>query len=255
MIVNLHTHTPRCRHAVGNEQEYVKAAIAAGFEALGFSDHTPYWFPGDYYSHMRMYPDELDNYAETIRDLQKQYAGQIEIPLGLEVEYYPTLFSELLPRLRDAGIQYMLLGQHWNGDEMDAEYNGRPCDSAQKLEQYCNQVIDAMHTGLFTYIAHPDLLNYTGTPKAYQNQVRRLCREAKVCNIPLEINLLGINEERHYPNPLFWEVAAEEGNRVVIGSDAHKPEHVVHPEPEKKAREMIRALSLNLIEKPEIVII
>lgn len=255
MIVNLHTHTPRCRHAIGAEQEYVEEAIAAGYEALGFSDHTPYWFPGDYYSHMRMYPDELQNYADTVRALQKQYAGKIRIPLGLEVEYYPSLFPDLLPRLRDAGIEYFLLGQHWNGDEMDAEYNGRPSDSKEKLEQHCDQVIEAMHTGLFTYIAHPDILNFVGERKLYQSQIRRLCQAAKACKLPLEINLLGINEGRYYPNRLFWEVAAEEGNQVVIGSDAHKPEHVVHPEPEKKALEMIKELSLDLIQKPEIVII
>ena len=59
MIANYHTHTPRCRHAQGTEEEYAQAAVNAGMEILGFSDHTPYWFPGDYYSHLRMYPNEL----------------------------------------------------------------------------------------------------------------------------------------------------------------------------------------------------
>ena len=100
MIVNLHTHTPRCHHAVGTEREYADAAVAAGLKTLGFSDHTPYFFPGDYYSRMRMYPNELMDYADTVRALQKEYAGRLEIPLGVEVEYYPSLFSTLLPRLQ-----------------------------------------------------------------------------------------------------------------------------------------------------------
>lgn len=253
MIANLHTHTPRCRHAVGSEEEYVQVALDAGYKVLGFSDHTPYFFPGDYYSHMRMYPDELEGYAATVRDLQKRYAGRIEIPLGLEVEYYPNLFPKLLPRLRDAGIEYMILGQHWNGDETDAEYNGYASDREAKLEQNCNQVIDAMHTGLFTYIAHPDIVNFIGSPKVYQKHVRRLCQAAKSCNIPLEINLLGIDEGRYYPNPLFWEVAAEEGNQVVIGMDAHTPEHVARTEAERTALAMVQALSLELIEMPELI--
>ena len=196
MIANYHTHTPRCNHAWGSEEEYVQNALTAGLKILGFSDHAPYFFPGDYYSHMRMYPGELDEYADKIRQLQKQYAGKIEIPLGLEVEYYPNLFPELLPRLRDAGIEYMILGQHWNGDETDAEYNGYASDSEDKLAQNCNQVIDAMHTGLFTYIAHPDIVNFTGDAKIYRKHVRRLCQAAKSCKIPLEINLLGIDEGR-----------------------------------------------------------
>ena len=220
---------------------------------LGFSDHTPYFFPGDYYSRMRMYPQELDDYCDTVRLLQKEYAGKLEIPLGVEVEYYPGLFPKLLPRLRDAGIEYMLLGQHWNKDEMGQEYNGRPTESEEKLRCYCDQVIDAMQTGLFTYLAHPDLLNFVGDRKIYEKHMRRICREAKSCHIPLEINLLGINEGRHYANPLFWALAAEEGCRVVLGSDAHKPEHVTHPEPEKKALALVEKLSLELIEIPELV--
>ena len=41
MRANYHTHTPRCRHAVGSEREYIEQAIEAGMEILGFSDHTP----------------------------------------------------------------------------------------------------------------------------------------------------------------------------------------------------------------------
>ena len=252
MIVNLHTHTPRCRHAVGAEQEYVESAIAAKLEVLGFSDHTPYWFPGDYYSHMRMYPEELQDYADTVRKLQKQYAGKIELPLGVEVEYYPSLFPELLPRLRDAGIEYMLLGQHWCGDEMGEPYNGHPTDSEALLARYCSQVMDAMQTGLFTYVAHPDILHFVGADTIYKKHMSRLCKEAKACNIPLEINLLGVNENRQYPKRLFWEAAAEEGCDVVIGSDAHKPEHVVHPEPEKKALNIVSEFSLHLVERPQV---
>ena len=54
MIANYHTHTPRCNHAVGTEREYVENALEAGLQILGFSDHSPYIFPGDYYSGFRM---------------------------------------------------------------------------------------------------------------------------------------------------------------------------------------------------------
>ena len=36
---NYHTHTTRCYHASGKDEEYVKAAIKAGIKELGFSDH------------------------------------------------------------------------------------------------------------------------------------------------------------------------------------------------------------------------
>lgn len=39
---NLHTHTFRCGHASGTDDQMVLSAIETGFELLGFSDHMPY---------------------------------------------------------------------------------------------------------------------------------------------------------------------------------------------------------------------
>lgn len=160
MIANYHTHTPRCRHAKGTEEEYVQAAINAGLRILGFSDHTPHWFPGDYYSSVRMYPEELTGYCQTVRSLQKQYADQLQIHLGVEAEYYPALFGELLDHLCGEGVEYMLLGQHWLGNEIGERYCGTATEDESKLVRYCDQVIEGMNTGLFTYVAHPDLINF-----------------------------------------------------------------------------------------------
>lgn len=45
MLHNYHTHTFRNHHAVGTEREYIEAAIAGGYQTLGFSEHAPYQFP------------------------------------------------------------------------------------------------------------------------------------------------------------------------------------------------------------------
>ena len=248
MTVNYHTHTPRCRHAEGTEADYVQAALDAGIEILGFADHTPYWFPGDYYSNHRMFPNQLGEYCDAVRRVQKQYAGKLQLHLGLEVEYYPAYFGELLSRLRDHGIEYMLLGQHWIGNEIGEPYCGHGTEDAVILKRYCDQVSEAMQTGLFTYLAHPDLINYVGEPKIYRQHVRHLCREAKACGVPLEINLLGIRTGRNYPNRLFWEVAAEENCDCVIGCDAHFPNDITNVAAEQKALELVRDFGLNLLD-------
>ena len=64
-----HTHTKRCRHAVGEDEEYVKAAIAAGVEILGFADHAPMIYPGDYVSYYKMRPEEIDEYFSSLLSL------------------------------------------------------------------------------------------------------------------------------------------------------------------------------------------
>ena len=248
MIANYHTHTPRCRHARGTEIEYVEAAIEKGLKIFGFSDHTPQFFPGDYYSTMRMFPEELEDYCTVVRGLQEQFKGQISIPLGVEAEYYPCSWPELLPRLQDAGIEYMLLGQHWTGNEFDAPYNGRPTEDVALLTRYCDQVITAMETGKFTYLAHPDVINFVGDSKAYETQMRRICKVSKETDTPLEINFVGLFHGRNYPTPLFWQLAGEEGCDVILGIDAHGPERVAERETEPRAMAMVEEFGLHLLE-------
>ena len=69
MKYNYHTHTSRCFHAVGTDEEYVVEAINAGFDEIGFSDHSPWNFKG-FVSGMRMHENELGNYCESVKWLR-----------------------------------------------------------------------------------------------------------------------------------------------------------------------------------------
>ena len=78
MKVNLHTHTARCGHAAGTDEEYVKAALEGGFVTLGFSDHVP-WPYASGYSHprVRMEVNTIPDYLDSVRGLGERYRGQI----------------------------------------------------------------------------------------------------------------------------------------------------------------------------------
>ena len=252
MIANYHTHTTRCNHAYGTEREYVENAVSRGLKIFGFADHTPQYFPGDYYTHMRMRPYELVNYCSTVYALRQEFRNQLDIPLGLEAEYYPAIWSELLSRLQDTGIEYLILGQHWLGNEQGEHGSAGATADEDHLRRYCHQVIDALETGKFTYVAHPDLLNFTGTRQIYRRHMSELCRAAKQSGTPLEINLLGLAYGRHYPSEVFFEIAAEEGCQVILGLDAHAPSHVLNTAPEQTALEMVQRLGLELLETVEL---
>lgn len=252
MLHNYHTHTPRCGHASGSETEYVQAALQAGLQTLGFSDHTPYPFPDGFVSTFRMGVSQLPGYADAVRTVQKEFAGRIDIRLGVEAEFYPKYFADMVSLLRNNGVEYMILGQHLLGNEMGEAYMGIPNDT-NGLERYCDQSIEAMYTGLFTYFAHPDLANFIGSPEVYRANMRRLCQAAKHCGLPLELNLLGLQGRRHYPNPLFWEVAAEEGCDVILGRDAHAPAHLLDTATEQEALQMIKNYGLHLLNHIDLV--
>ena len=250
MIANYHTHTYRCGHAEGHERAYVERAVAAGLQLLGFSDHTPqdYFDDVPHDRPIRMKPEELPGYADSVRSLAAEYAGRIDVHLGIEAEYYPKYFSRLLDMLRTNGVEYMILGQHFLGNEVGDVYSGRRTEDPEVLRRYVSQVGEALETGLFTYIAHPDLIHFVGDPKVYETEMRRLCRAADAAGTPLELNLLGIREERHYPNEAFWRIAAEEGCTVILGCDAHRPEDLLDTAAEQKALQMVSRFGLKLTE-------
>ena len=251
LTANYHAHTWRCSHASGTEQEYVQAVLDRGMEVFGFSDHTPYPFPWYHLSWFRMKQEQLEEYVNTIHHLRRLFP-QIQIPVGLEAEYYPAYFEELKSVLKDSGVEYLLLGQHYLENEIGAHYSGNATADQQHLKQYCRQTMDAMQTGLYTYFAHPDLINFHGSEGLYTEQIRGLCREANACGIPLEVNLLGIEKEKHYPNIRFWRIAAEENCKVILGCDTHDPASLRSRKPEETAMAMIAELGLHRLDRVEL---
>lgn len=248
MIANFHTHTPRCNHAVGTEQEYIAQAKLAGLTELGFSDHTPYLFPQSYYSHFRMKPEELAGYVASLKSLREENRSWLTMHIGVEAEYYPKFFDATVDFLRENGIEYMLLGQHFTGSELDGTYTYQPTDDTALLEQYVRQSITAMETGLYTYFAHPDVIYYTGSRESYRQWMHTLVREAKNCGLPLEFNLLGFKSGRNYPNNAFLELVAQENMPMILGCDAHEPEALNTPEAEQKARALLDSFGIPVLD-------
>lgn len=248
MLANYHTHTWRCHHAFGTEREYIEAAIAGGLKILGFSDHTPQFYPEGFVDHDKMLPKELPEYCDTILALKREYASDIEIHLGLEVEYYPAFWDKLLDYVQGFPIEYFLLGQHHLGNEIDDVSSFAPCHDPQGLVRYVDQCIEGLSTGAFTYFAHPDLFHFVGDGSFYEAQMRRLCVFAKEHDIPLEINFNGLADHRNYPDPRFWKIAGEVGNAAVFGSDAHVKEKVFNAATVRAAEKLAQQSHVRVLE-------
>ena len=117
MITNYHTHTKRCHHAVGEDEDYVRSAVKTGYDVLGFSDHAPYYYENGYLSYYKMHPDEAEEYAKSIFALREKYRDKIQIHMGFEAEYYPEIFPEALKLWKRVGAEYVILGQHFIANE------------------------------------------------------------------------------------------------------------------------------------------
>lgn len=250
MRANYHTHTYRCNHASGTEREYIESAIKNGIKILGFSDHTPYPFSDEYSTHIRMKMNELEGYITTVLDLKREYQKDIQIHVGLEVEYFTDFFDELYRELEQYPLEYFLLATHWYGNSHKTEpYLGLYTEEEKILDNYYRQAVEGMKRGCFTYFAHPDLINYPSKTERYEQTMRSVCRVANQCDVPLEINLRGVRLGKQYPNGDFWKVAGEEKCKVIIGCDAHTPDELNYQVPYEQAMEYVKKYGLQLIEE------
>lgn len=227
-----HTHTYRCGHAKGKEEEYVLAAIENGFKVIGFSDHV-FW-PNYEQPGMRGSFMELDDYLSEIKRLQKKYKNKIEIHTGFECEYSKDLEEYYRFLLKEKGVEYLILGQHLFFEDGKVtwlfSYSDRPDEG---LKRYVDEIIKGIETGLFTYVAHPDLFirMYKEITPFVEEETRRLCEACVKHDIPMEINLGGIRAARfcppgniNYPSVDFFKIVSEYDVRIIIGVDAHNPD-------------------------------
>jgi histidinol-phosphatase (PHP family) len=221
---------------------------------LGFSDHLPYMFPDGYESFYRVDMAAGDEYVKTIKSLAEKYKNKIEIRVGFEMECYPAHFDKMLENARKFGAEYLILGHHFLGNEHPDGIGTRsPIRDSELLREYVDSIIHGIESGVFTYVAHPDIILFVGDEKLYREEMTRLCLKAVEYDIPLEINLHGIRYNRHYPNEVFWKIAGETKAPVTFGVDAHDPEAILIKETVEIANSLVKRFNLNYIGKPKIV--
>ncbi len=254
MDYNFHAHTWRCSHAAGTEREYIEAAIAAGIKEWGFSDHIPFIFPNGKENSYRVPMVEAQDYINTINELKMEYKNRINIHFGYEMEYYPEYFDKMVEDARGWGAEYLILGQHSVGSEPEFFFwSTEATENEEYLKDYVNRVVAAIESGVFTYIAHPDMFNFTGNEGIYNEEMIKIIKAAEKYNVPLEINFLGIRDNRSYPTERFWRLAEGYNVPVVFGFDAHDVAGACDLASLPRALEICKKYNLNVLDRPKLI--
>jgi histidinol-phosphatase (PHP family) len=229
VLVDLHNHTPLCKHADGTPEDYVKKAIATGTKYFGFSDHAPMRFDEEY----RMDFSQMPLYETTVKGLKEKFYSDIEIFWGYEVDFLNSFIDN---RVLERKVDYFIGSVHfldsWGFDnpEFIGEYQNKNIDDIWK--NYFKAVENMAKSGLFDIVGHIDLLKiFKYLPKT---DIRVLSKSAisaiKKANMTIEINTSGfrkpINEQ--YPSRAILEMAYEFDIPITFGSDAHEIEHIAY---------------------------
>ncbi len=229
---NLHTHTTYC-DGVNSPREMVQAAIERGFRSLGFSGHAYTSFDAS----CCMTPTGTLAYQSEVRRLQEQYAGRIEIFLGLENDA-----SE--PQPRD-GYDFIIGSAHYipvNGQYcavdntpellracVDEHFGGNGLRAAQA---YYREIAAYAQTGKMDILGHFDLVTkfnlgnrfFNADSPAYRHAALEALEAAAQSGVIFEINTGAMTRgftKTPYPAPFLLKRLLELKAPVILSSDAH----------------------------------
>ncbi len=258
-MYNYHTHTKRCGHASGEDEEYVLAAIQAHYDGVGFSDHI--MLPNIICDSVRARYEQKGEYLASIKNLKEKYKDQIKLYVGFECEWDSHFVKYYQSLLDNKEVDYLIFGNHGcyfkNG-----EHNYKIRSKNAFLKIYLRKAVAALNSGLFKIMAHPDLyMNYTPWTKEAEYVATIICQEAKKNNVALEMNcgcilndvkrmVYGENRYR-YPYPEFWKIAKKTGNTIVVGLDAHHPS-AFYSQNKKIMEDLIQELQMPITDKLDI---
>ena len=256
-----HSHTYRCGHAEKNKdiEDYVTEAVKYGFKKYGVSDHA--LLPGVIQPGIRGDYSLLEGYISEFNRCKALYGNQIEMYLGFEAEwssYYKKYYESLL---RDRGFDYLICGQHcgFNKDFEPYWYMTYELDQQEPgLLRYRDDIIGAIKSGLYLYIAHPDLF-FMCCPEVtplYEQITKEIIETAIEYNVALEINLHGLlrNKVRNgiryeeYPSNYFWEQAAKTKVKIVYGGDFHEVGEISRTDLCEQAEDLIKRAGVHLTD-------
>lgn len=224
MLANYHTHTRWCRHGVGEIEDYIEEAIRCGLKELAITEHVPHKQIPDQW---RMQWEEFTEYDRALTHAAEVYRDQIRIIKGFECEYYPEeedcyrWFQECY------GYKLLLLGHHRSG--VHHEIDNFAKKGPRELHIYADEVCRGLETGLFRFLAHPDMA-LCGYPALWDKecesamgQIFQTCQELE---IPVEINMNGLRGGRRYPSREAFAFSKNYRLKYLINADAHNPAHL-----------------------------
>ena len=196
---NYHTHTKWCRHGTGEIEDYVIEAISKGLKTIAITEHVPL---RDNSERNRMSWEDFYLYDKDFNRVINKYKDKIEIIKGFECEYYKDSLDDYIMFKEKYGYNLLILGHHKAGKlkEIDV-FNEK---SYEDMLVYANEVTEALNTGLFDFIAHPDLVLNSYNNNIWDDKsdlvMRKIFKSCQDNDIPVEINMNGLRVNKRYPD-------------------------------------------------------
>ncbi|CAH0118412.1 MULTISPECIES: histidinol-phosphatase [unclassified Paenibacillus] len=237
MKFDLHTHHFRCGHADGNIRDYIEAGIRANLQVIGISDHSPYFGSEEDQAQPRiaMAKSAFAGYVEEVLKLKAEYAGKIDVLLGVESDFFPEQAETYRSIYKQYPFDYIIGSVHYTSGvsifNKNRWKNLSDEEHRREKELYYEMIRDSARSGMFQILGHIDAMKgnypaFTDIPAA--EAIDETLQTIRECGIAIEINTSGKTKLSGgwYPSDDILERALFYGVDVTFGSDAHIPDRV-----------------------------
>jgi histidinol-phosphatase (PHP family) len=228
LLYESHCHTPLCKHATGSPAEYAAMAEQRGLKGIIITCHGP--LPEGMGLEHRMGPEQYEEYADLVAAAREEFAGRVDVRLGLESDFLPG-YERWAEKLHARAPLHHVLGSvHMQTTYYRSRY--LTPDPFLYQQTYFEHLAQSAETGLFDTLAHPDLVKNEAPDEWIYSRIepyikRALDRIAKT-GVAMELNTSGLNKAlpEMNPGPRTLRLMRERGIPVVLGADAHRPQRV-----------------------------
>jgi histidinol-phosphatase (PHP family) len=228
LLYESHCHTTLCKHAVGAPGEYCAHALRRGLRGIIFTCHAP--LPHGWSAGVRMKDEEFPLYVKMVEHAREEYAGRLDVRLGLESDYAPGLEHWLKALHARVPLHHVLGSVHYQVDFYRERYFTGDVFEYQKI--YYEHLAMAAESGLFDTLSHPDLVKNEAPTEWYFPRIKPYIEAAldriAATGVAMEINTSGMLKAVREMNPGRAQLALMQarGIPVVVGADAHRPDRV-----------------------------
>lgn len=228
LFYDSHMHTPLCKHAWGEPEEYAQQAIKAGLKGIIFTCHAP--MPNGFWPTVRMAESEFETYVALVQRAAAAYKGKLHVCLGIESEWFPGYEDYIRELHQRVEFDYVLGAVHWQAKEYLAKFESGTIENFRRI--YFDHLAKSAESGLYDCLAHPDLVkNYHPDSWCFaiiKNSVAASLDRIAATGVAMELNTSGLNKSYSEMNPgnEMLRMMAERKIPIVVGSDAHRAQRV-----------------------------
>ena len=217
-------------------EKFIEIAIQKGLDEICFTDHMTLSISN---AKDRIPRGMVKEYCKRVREASRKYEGIISIKCGIEIDYHPSVLSEVEAILGDGEFDFILGSSHMH--LFTSEYSN--CTFNDFAARSIENSTKAAESGYFDAISHLDmyrvvfdnprqypLINDGYEPYAHKADIQIFIDKLLENDVRLEINS-HLAEAKHdlfytYPQDLILEWALNSGCAFSFGSDAHAPNSV-----------------------------